>query len=211
MVSVIAISDQCKILPDRNRCNIRGTARTWPFRPRRRRVQRHQSTLSAGIRERNPLAKPSSSGPAALCATGLGNAINEKAHRVREAEELADMAAAAVCRSSVNQDERYPDDRFPLPNMLRLLRRERASPAVPARGTERAGAIAPSRRLRWLRAPMRAATSRGDIVRRRAVRRLPGDQSEDSPAMPTRSILAQMLMLEDGIVWKDHAPPHATV
>src|SRR3546814_2015845 len=58
-----------------------------------------QSTLSAGIRELETLLGPTlvERTRRVVRFTALGNAIVEKAHRVlREAEELADMAAAAA-------------------------------------------------------------------------------------------------------------------
>ncbi len=58
-----------------------------------------QSTLSAGIRELETLLGQTlvERTRRVVRFTGLGNAIVEKAHRVlREAEELADMAAAAA-------------------------------------------------------------------------------------------------------------------
>src|SRR3546814_2419578 len=58
-----------------------------------------QSTLSAGIRELETLLGQTlvERTRRVVCFTKLGNAIVEKAHRVlREAEELADMAAAAA-------------------------------------------------------------------------------------------------------------------
>src|SRR3989344_439963 len=58
-----------------------------------------QSTLSAGIRELETLLGQTlvELTRRVVRFTGLGNAIVDKAHRVlREAEELADMAAAAA-------------------------------------------------------------------------------------------------------------------
>src|SRR3546814_14265551 len=94
-----------------------------------------QATLSAGIRELERLLGPTLGERTRRVVrfTALGNAIVEKAHRVlREAEELADMAAAAAAPlvGDLRMSVIPTIAPFLLPGLLPLLRKERPSPKL---------------------------------------------------------------------------------
>src|SRR3546814_5929583 len=90
------------------------------------------STLSAGIRELETLLGQTlvERTRRVVRFTGLGNAIVEKAHRVlREAEELADMAAAAAAPlvGELRMSVIPTIAPFLLPGLLPRLRKTRPS------------------------------------------------------------------------------------
>src|SRR3546814_6064415 len=92
-----------------------------------------QSTLSAGIRELETLLGQTlvERTRRVVRFTMLGNAIVEKAPRVlREAEELADMAAAAAAPlvGELRMSVIPTNAPFLLPGLLPRLRKERPSP-----------------------------------------------------------------------------------
>ncbi len=176
-----------------------------------------QSTLSAGIRELETLLGQTlvERTRRVVRFTGLGNAIVEKAHRVlREAEELADMAAAAAAPlvGELRMSVIPTIAPFLLPGMLRLLRKERPALKLFLREEPSAQACESLHHGTVDCVLLALPYGCGDVESEELFDdalfvAFPGDQSEDLPAMVSADQLdpAQMLMLEDGHCLKDHA------
>lgn len=176
-----------------------------------------QSTLSAGIRELETLLGQTlvERTRRVVRFTALGNKIVEKAHRVlREAEELADMAAAASAPlvGELRMSVIPTIAPFLLPGLLPRLRKERPSlklflreePSAQACESLHHGAVD----CVLLALPYACGDVESEELFDDALFvAFPGDQSEDLPATVSADQIdpAQMLMLEDGHCLKDHA------
>ena len=176
-----------------------------------------QSTLSAGIRELETLLGQTlvERTRRVMRFTMLGNAIVEKAHRVlREAEELADMAAAAAAPlvGELRMSVIPTIAPFLLPGLLPRLRKERPSlklflreePSAQACESLHHGTVD----CVLLALPYACGDVESEALFDDALFvAVPGDQSDDLPAMVSADQIdpSQMLMLEDGHCLKDHA------
>ena len=175
-----------------------------------------QSTLSAGIRELETLLGQTlvERTRRVVRFTALGNAIVEKAHRVlREAEELADMAAAAATPlvGELRMSVIPTIAPFLLPGLLPRLRRERPSlklflreePSAQACESLHHGAVD----CVLLALPYACGDVESEILFDDALFvAFPGDLAEKLPATVGADQIdpTQMLMLEDGHCLKDH-------
>ena len=175
-----------------------------------------QSTLSAGIRELETLLGQTlvERTRRVVRFTALGNAIVEKAHRVlREAEELADMAAAAAAPlvGELRMSVIPTIAPFLLPGLLPRLRKERPSlklflreePSAQACESLHHGAVD----CVLLALPYACGDVESEPLFDDALFvAFPGDQADDLPATVGADQIdpAQMLMLEDGHCLKDH-------
>lgn len=176
-----------------------------------------QSTLSAGIRELETLLGQTlvERTRRVVRFTTLGNAIVEKAHRVlREAEELADMAAAAAAPlvGELRMSVIPTIAPFLLPGLLPRLREERPSLKLFLREEVSSQACESLHHGAVDCVLLALPFSCGDVE----VEHLfddalfvafPGEQSDDLPPMVSADMIdpSQMLMLEDGHCLKDHA------
>ncbi len=176
-----------------------------------------QSTLSAGIRELETLLGQTlvERTRRVVRFTVLGDKIVAKAHRVlREAEELADMAAAAAAPlvGELRMSVIPTIAPFLLPGLLPRLRKERPSlklflreePSAQACESLHHGAVD----CVLLALPYACGDVESEPLFDDALFvAFPGEQAEDLPAMVSADQLdpAQMLMLEDGHCLKDHA------
>jgi LysR family hydrogen peroxide-inducible transcriptional activator len=176
-----------------------------------------QSTLSAGIRELETLLGQTlvERTRRVVRFTTLGNAIVEKAHRVlREAEELADMAAAAAAPlvGELRMSVIPTIAPFLLPGLLPRLREERPSLKLFLREEVSSQACESLHHGAVDCVLLALPYACGDVE----VENLfddalfvafPGEQSDNLPAMVSADMIdpSQMLMLEDGHCLKDHA------
>jgi LysR family transcriptional regulator, hydrogen peroxide-inducible genes activator len=175
-----------------------------------------QSTLSAGIRELETLLGQTlvERTRRVVRFTMLGNAIVEKAHRVlREAEELADMAAAAAAPlvGELRMSVIPTIAPFLLPGLLPRLRKERPSLKLFLREEPSAQACESLHHGTVDCVLLALPYACGDVESEPLFDdalfvAFPGDQSEDLPAMVSADQIdpSQMLMLEDGHCLKDH-------
>src|SRR3546814_9596934 len=149
-----------------------------------------------------------------VCSSDL-NAIVEKAHRVlREAEELADMAAAAAAPlvGELRMSVIPTIAPFLLPGLLPRLRKERPSLKLFLREEPSAQACESLHHGMVDCVLLALPYACGDVEAENLFDdalfvAFPGDQAEDLPAMVTADQLdpSQLLMLEDGHCLKDHA------
>lgn len=176
-----------------------------------------QSTLSAGIRELEILLGQTlvERTRRVVRFTALGNAIAAKAHRVlREAEELADMAAAAAAPlvGELRMSVIPTIAPFLLPTLLPHLRQQRPALKLFLREETSAQACETLHHgtadCVLLALPFPCGDVESEALFDDALFiAFPGDQSENLPAMVSADMInpSQMLMLEDGHCLKDHA------
>lgn len=176
-----------------------------------------QSTLSAGIRELETLLGQTlvERTRRVVRFTALGNAIVEKAHRVlREAEELAEMAAAASAPlvGELRMSVIPTIAPFLLPGLLPRLRQERPALKLYLREEVSAQACESLHHGAVDCVLLALPFACGDVEIENLFDdalfvAFPGEQSDNLPPMVSADMIdpGQMLMLEDGHCLKDHA------